>query len=263
MSLAVCSLASGSSGNCYLVQSNNASVLVDAGISKKQIEERLNSLTLNVSDIDAVLLTHEHSDHIKGLKILMRDSIPELYTNPKTAAALEIECDPERLRLFNTGDTFTIKDITVRSFCVSHDAADPCGYAFECEGKKLAIVTDTGYVTDDAFSNMKGADILVLESNHDENILKMGRYPWFLKKRILSDEGHLSNESAANAVARLLEQTGRAPKKLLLAHLSKENNFPEMALCTMQNILEERGLLDRTMSIEILRRDVQSSRFIV
>ena len=242
MELAICSFASGSSGNCFLVKTENTSVLVDAGISGKQVENGLGALGLTTADLDAVLITHEHSDHIKGLKIVSSRSCAPVYASRGTFGGIEFSEELSDKRVFCPGDCFSIGDIDLTPFPVSHDAAEPSGFTFEAGGKKISIVTDTGTVTEDCYCRVKDADILVLESNHDESVLRMGRYPWFLKQRILSDSGHLSNEAAANMVLRILqeEQASGRPQKnrlVLLAHLSKENNFPEMALQTMSNIL--------------------------
>lgn len=268
MSLAICSLASGSSGNCYAVRGGDTFVLVDAGLSGKQIRERLSDIGLRPDKLSGVLLTHSHSDHVKGLSALLKSTDACIYTNEATAADACGDIPRERLRLFGTGDAFELGDLQVQSFPVSHDTADPVGFSFLQEDRRLSIVTDTGVVTRPVYEQIRDADILVLESNHDENILRMGRYPWFLKQRILSDRGHLSNEAAARALASALEEeiacSGRMrPRTVLLAHLSQENNFPEMALATMNNILEERGLLKAGLTIKVLPRTQQSPVFSV
>lgn len=248
MRLAIASLASGSSGNCYVVKTENTCILVDAGISGKQIFERL--ATLGIDGLpSAVLVTHEHSDHISGLAAMLKKKIP-VYTSEGTLEALKekglIADDRECAAMsFKTGEAFCIGDLNVSSFRLSHDAADPCGYSFSADDARVTILTDTGYVTDESFSYMQRSDLLVLESNHDVSMLRIGRYPWFLKQRILSDKGHLSNDAAAEALAKLLKADslfGRDTKRtVLLAHLSKENNFPQMAMATLSNVLESEG----------------------
>ena len=266
MRLAFGCLASGSSGNSYLVKSESTSILVDAGISGKKIFERLNAFGV-CGYPDGVLITHEHTDHIQGLPALMKKGI-HIYANDGTAGA--IFNDPSKADLFRivTGESFNIGDIRVSSFPVSHDAAEPVGFSFEREGACISIVTDTGYVNDECLRYMEKADILILESNHDENMLRIGRYPWFLKQRILGSEGHLSNEAAAEAVAGIFTRENECGaskyRKLLLAHLSKENNFPEMAMATMSNILESRGVsLGKDISVETLSRTEVSKLYIV
>lgn len=268
MNLAICSLASGSSGNCYLVKSNNTSILVDAGLSAKQISERLLCCGVRLEDLSAVLLTHEHSDHTQGIKVLLKSENIKLYTNRKTFSGTNLNLNENQVVIVKTGETFQIGDLTVSSFQNSHDAADPMGFSISANNKTITIVTDTGFVTEEAYNNMKLADILILESNHDENILKMGRYPWFLKQRILGDKGHLSNDAAAEILQRLYKEgvwkqdLGSAAHQVLLAHLSLENNFPEMAQTTVSNILEADGVdVGRSVKLFTLSRTEPSPLF--
>ena len=264
MELAICSLASGSSGNSYVIRSENTAVLVDAGISNRQICAGLSRLGLSADDLGGVLVTHEHSDHIKGIATLMKRCGARLYATELTAA--QLKAGPERLRAVEPGEVFEIGDIEISCFSVSHDAADPVGYSFRNGGSVITVVTDTGCVSEEIKGFMQAADILVLESNHDENMLRMGRYPWFLKQRILSDRGHLSNEAAAIALAEVLEAergSGLKQRIVLLAHLSRENNFPEMALATMENILQEHGFTaGKETRIEVLARNEMSALYV-
>lgn len=247
MNLAICSIASGSSGNCYVVMNGNTVLLVDAGISAKRIRVGLDALNLAPEDVNAILVTHEHSDHVKGLRVITKTTEAIIHANKSTFCGMNVSFPEEKCCCFTTGDTFKIGDIEITTFPVSHDSGDPVGYSFESAGSRIAIVTDTGIVTESLLREMRAADILVLESNHDENILRMGKYPWFLKQRILGDRGHLSNVAAAEALAAILDgdvQCGDVKARMiLLAHLSRENNFPEMAIATMENILGERGYL--------------------
>jgi phosphoribosyl 1,2-cyclic phosphodiesterase len=235
-------------------------LLVDAGISCRQVEQRLDyAFGRSLDDIDAVLITHEHSDHIKGLARLLKLK-RRLAANRETLDGiidcLGLEGEPENPMIFNNGDTFEIGDIKIDTFSTSHDAANPTGFAFENSGKRICIVTDTGCITDEIYDQMKRSDILVLESNHDENVLRMGPYPWFLKQRILSDRGHLSNETASAALADIIAgEDSQKQRIVLLAHLSKENNFPEMALATMENILRENGCKANSCIIRVLSRN--------
>ena len=245
MNLAICSLASGSSGNCYLIKSNKAAILADAGISGRQISLRLGALGLGTDCINAVVVTHEHSDHTMGLSVLAKSEGVKFFLSEGTEREITELHGKENVRAFSTGESFDIEDIRVNTFHLSHDAADPAGYSFVSGGKKISIVTDTGIVTDEIFNAVKDSDILVLESNHDVSMLKIGPYPWFLKQRILSDHGHLSNDAAAEVLMRIAAEEKGAIKQrqILLAHLSRENNFPEMALATVDNILEAEGLV--------------------
>jgi len=265
MNLALCSLASGSSGNCYLIKSNNAAILADAGISGRQIALRLEALGLTTSDLNGVLITHEHSDHTKGLSVLAKTKGVRIYINEATYKNAGIAINDENLHHFCTGEKFRIGDINVTSFHLSHDAADPVGYSFESGGKRISIVTDTGVITEEIYDCIKDSDILVLESNHDVSMLRIGPYPWFLKQRILSDKGHLSNDAAAEILKRIAcEERETKIRQILLAHLSKENNFPEMALATANNTLEAEGLAPgKEFRVETLSRDSASPLYII
>jgi len=268
MDLALCSLASGSSGNCYLLKSNRAAILIDAGISGKQIGLRLSELGLSVSDLNGVFITHEHSDHTQGIAVLVKTEGVRIYLNEKTLEGIGNEKIKPFSTCFCTGDEFEIEDIRIKTFHLSHDAADPAGFSFESGGKRVSVVTDTGVVTEEIYESVKDSDILVLESNHDVNILRMGRYPWFLKQRILSDKGHLSNDAAGDFLKRIIlesrEKGENKPRQILLAHLSKENNFPEMALATVNNILVAEGAdPGRDVKIATLHRDVASPLYTV
>jgi len=239
MTLSFCSFSSGSSGNCYLIKSENTAVLVDAGISGKKIYEGLETTATPREQLAALLITHEHSDHTKSIKTLMkREKSLKAYANALTWGQINSEICEEQKEIFETGDTFLVGDITIKTFHVSHDAAEPVGYTFSSEGKQISIVTDTGCMSEEIISEIMEADILILEANHDVDMLKIGRYPWFLKQRVLGEEGHLSNVAAGETILRLLSESEKE-RYILLAHLSKENNFPEMAYQTVKNILEE------------------------
>lgn len=239
MTLSFCSFSSGSSGNCYLVKSEQTAVLVDAGISGKKIYEGLEQTGTPREQLAGLLITHEHIDHTKSVKTLMRkEKNLKAYANAPTWSKINSPVSEEQKEVFETGDRFQIGNITVKTFRVSHDAADPVGYTFFSGGKQISIVTDTGCMSEEIISEIKEADLLILEANHDVDMLKLGRYPWFLKQRVLGEEGHLSNEAAGEVILRLLSEREKE-RSVLLAHLSKENNFPEMAYQTVKNILEE------------------------
>lgn len=239
MALRFCSFSSGSSGNCYLVRTDETAVLVDAGISARKIQAGLEQTGTEDRHLRALLITHEHSDHIKSLSTLMKKK-PEIdaFANRATWNAIGVAPGQERFCALEAGTPFSIGDILVKAFPVCHDAADPVGYSFYAEGRQVSIVTDTGCIPEEMVEEVTGADLLVLEANHDVDMLRIGRYPWFLKQRILGDRGHLSNESAARMLVRLLAGHPKE-RRILLAHLSRENNFPEMAYQTVKNILEE------------------------
>ena len=272
MKLGFCSLASGSSGNCYLIKSDNTNLLLDAGISCKAIQAGLESLGISLKDIDAVFITHDHIDHIKGIRTLLKKTTCPLYASRGTLDALveKISTLPyERLMEAETDGEILVGDIKVTPFDLSHDTEDPKTFAFTRDGAKVCVVTDTGYVSDDIFDNIKDADILALESNHERNILLYGSYPYSLKLRILSDVGHLSNEACAHCLTEVLRyrrirkrfSEDNGTMKVFLAHLSKENNTPEQALITVRNALEEEGfIIGKDLELMVLSRD-ERSRF--
>jgi len=237
-----------------MVRTESTVLLIDAGISGKQIRLRLETLGFSLEDVNAVLITHEHSDHIQGLPALIKENIA-VYGSPGTLKACKLDSEA-CLNYVSPGEKISLGDIEVETFHTSHDAAEPLGYSLSSGGRTIAIITDTGYISDEIKGYMAKADILVLESNHDENVLKMGPYPWFLKQRILSDKGHLSNECAAKALSEIVESEGGSKQRLvLLAHLSKENNFPEMARATMENILLEHGCKPKACRVSVLSRN--------
>ena len=266
MGLKFCSLSSGSSGNCYLIGSDNTFILIDAGISAKKITDSLSSIGLGLPDLSGILITHEHSDHIKGLDVLSKKSSIPVFANSETRSAIGDLCKNSDLmdfRDFSCEEAFEIGDILVRAFPVSHDAANTVGFSLKNGASTICTATDTGFVTPDMQKALYGADLVVIEANHDENILKMGKYPWFLKQRILSENGHLSNEAAGEAIARTMLDSPKK-RRFLLAHLSKENNFPEMAYQTIVNILEKRNLrLGENLKIELLKRDSLSKIYVI
>ena len=254
MKLGFCSLASGSSGNCYLIKSDNTNLLLDAGISCKAIQAGLESLGISLKDIDGIFITHDHIDHIKGIKTLLKKTSCPLYASRGTLEALVEKISPlpyERLIEVVTDEEIGVGDIKAMPFDLSHDTEEPKTFTFTKDGAKVCVVTDTGYVSDDIFDNIKDADILALESNHERNILLYGSYPYSLKLRILSDVGHLSNEACAHCLTEVLRYRRIRKRfsedggvlKVFLAHLSKENNTPEQALITVRNALEEEGFI--------------------
>jgi phosphoribosyl 1,2-cyclic phosphodiesterase len=256
MTLCFCSFSSGSSGNCYLIKSEHTAVLVDAGISRKKIYEGLERTATPVEQLAALLITHEHSDHTKSIRTLMKkEKSLKAYAKAMTWSQLGCEVCEEQKKIFETGDTFRIGDITVKTFRVSHDAADPVGYTFFSGGKQISIVTDTGCMSEEIIAEIREADILILEANHDVDMLRVGRYPWFLKQRVLGEEGHLSNAAAGETILRLLSECSKE-RHVLLAHLSKENNFPEMAYQTVKNILEEADYyIGKHINLNTITRD--------
>jgi len=264
MALTFCSFSSGSSGNCYLVKSDKTALLIDAGISGRRILESLKRVRVDPADVKAVLITHEHSDHIKSLKTVSRKLTHAVtYANIGTWENINGLVDDKRSIVFKTGEEFFVGDIKVKAFHILHDASEPVGYSFSRGESRISILTDTGRLNDEIYEEIKEADLLVLEANHDVEMLRVGRYPWFLKQRILGEKGHLSNVDAAGAICRLLS-FGEKNRRVLLAHLSRENNFPEMAYQTVKNLLEENNYyINKNVCVNIIERDEMSALFTV
>lgn len=263
MTLKFCSFSSGSSGNCYLIKNDSIALLVDAGISGKRIMEGLKETGTDKEKVRGLFLTHEHTDHIKSVRVLGKKlPMMNVYATSGTWRGVESSVDhqlcDERCFVLSSDSSVRAENIEIRAFALSHDAAEPVGYSFISEGKKISVVTDTGCITEEIFSEIRGADLLVIEANHEVRVLEMGRYPYYLKRRILGDQGHLSNEHAADCIARLALDHPRH-RKVLLAHLSHENNTPDLAYMTVSNMLEERGIRqDRNLDIEVIFRDTVS-----
>ena len=230
-------LASSSAGNAALVCHENTHILIDAGISCRRITQSLAALSLTLDDLDGILITHEHIDHVRALGTLQKKHAVPLYASFGTAAALDYPAP--YLHAFAADETFTIKDLQIRSFRTSHDAKESVGYRIESSDGSLAVLTDTGFITDDAHDAALGADMLLLESNHDVVMLKNGGYPYYLKQRILGECGHLSNEAAAEFA---VECVRAGTSDILLAHLSGENNTPSLAEYAVGRALQARGL---------------------
>lgn len=238
----VCSLFSGSSGNCIFVSNNDTAILIDAGVSGRRIEEALKSIGESFDKIAGIIITHEHSDHISGAGILSRRYKIPIYANSLTWEAMRPflgKISGSLIKHIETGKEHVIGDMAVRPFPIPHDAACPVGYNLLINGKKITIATDIGHMNNELLSNLEKSDMVLLESNHDIDMLMTGRYPWPLKQRILGDHGHLCNEMAGKTVAHLAEC---GTKMFLLGHLSKENNFPELAYRTVCNALMERNI---------------------
>lgn len=232
-------LASGSTGNCTYIETEKGSVLVDVGLTCKRIEEQLNRIDKSLTDIDAILITHEHSDHIKGLKVVAKKYPIPIFANEKTWQQIEsknIEVNLDQKFHFSPLTEKEMFGMNVQSFNVSHDAIDPQFYTFAQNDKKISLITDTGYVSDQMKGIIKDSDCFVFESNHDVDMLRMGRYPWNTKQRILSDVGHVSNEDAAHAMKDVI--TART-KRIYLGHLSLDNNIKELAKMSVEQVLNQ------------------------
>ena len=258
----LCSIASGSSGNCIYVGSECAHVLVDIGISGKKMETGLNSLELTGRDIDGILITHEHSDHIKGLGVIARRYGIPIYATGGTVDAMvrsgSLGKIPEGIfHEIREDEPFLIKDLKVKPFTISHDAAQPVGYRLECGAHSVGIATDLGKYNDYIIENLQDLDALLLEANHDIRMLQVGKYPYYLKQRILGDRGHLSNENAGRLLCRLLHDNMKA---IFLGHLSRENNYEELAYETVcsEVTLGDNPFISKDFKIQVSKRDFAS-----
>ena len=243
----LCILASGSSGNATLVATPQTRLLIDAGLSAREIERRLAAAGETLDRLDAILITHEHGDHVAGLPVLARKLGRPVFLSELTAPAISWNGEPPPLELFRAGARWRIGDIEVTSFSVPHDAADPVGFCLEAEGHKIAIVTDLGYIPDSIRFQIRGAELLVLESNHDLEMLKVGPYPWPVKQRVMSRQGHLSNDAVAQFIRKHLEPCTHT---LVLGHLSEHNNHPDLVRLVAGDALRSRGLSTRLVVAE-------------
>ena len=238
----VCVLASGSSGNATLVATERTRILVDAGLSVRETARRLALAGEQIERLDAVIVTHEHCDHIAGVARLVRKHKVPVYTTPITSLAIDWENSKPVIEHFQAGASFTIGDLEIDSFTIPHDAADPVGFCVKSQGVKFAIATDLGYVTDSIRYHLRGSALLLLESNHDLEMLKVGPYPWSVKQRVMSRVGHLSNMGACDFIDRDFD--GGAAS-LILGHLSEQNNHPEIVRLMADQALAHRGFRTR------------------
>jgi phosphoribosyl 1,2-cyclic phosphodiesterase len=238
-------LASGSSGNAALLATDKTRILVDAGLSMRELGKRLAAIGEDLERLDAILITHEHSDHVSGLPVLARNKKVRaaIYMTRLTAPAIDWgETEPPRLEPFQAGARLRIGDIEVQSFGIPHDALDPVGFAFEAQGVRIGVATDLGYIPESIKFHLRRTDLLMLEANHDLDMLKVGPYPWSVKQRVMSRVGHLSNKVMAEY---LTEDLDSSTANLILGHLSEHNNHPAIVNMFASQALEERGLHTR------------------
>lgn len=254
-----CSLFSGSTGNSLLIQTDNAKVLVDAGESAKKIVSALSLLDVDIADIDAILVTHEHSDHVKGIGTLSKKYDIPVYANKNTWNAMSEQKEKvlaDNQKTFEINKEFEVQDLLFKPFHIPHDAADPCGFTIFNKDKKISIATDLGHVTPEIFNNLEKSSFILLESNYDPNILKCSRYPFSLKQRIAGPDGHLSNNTSGELISKLMD-TGLS--SVMLGHLSKENNFPELAYKTVVEEIISSHHNETDIRIGVAKRDGPSS----
>jgi phosphoribosyl 1,2-cyclic phosphodiesterase len=244
-------LSSGSTGNAMVIQSGEVNLLIDVGFSAKKLEALMKEREVAGSELSAILVTHEHSDHIKGLGALARKYDLPIYANEKTWEELNQqigEIAEANKRVMDTGTMQDFGTLKVESFGISHDAAEPVGYCFYEGEQKLSLATDLGYMSSKVKEKITDSDALVLETNHDIEMLRMGHYPWNIKRRILGDKGHLSNEAAGEALGDVM--TGKT-KSVYMAHLSRDHNLLDLARLTVNNLVEDRGISLETSKLQL------------
>jgi len=237
-----CSLSSGSDGNCQYIEHKNTKILIDAGHSGKRIKELLSLIDINIEDIDAVFVTHEHMDHCKGVGVISRRHNIKVFANENTFKAMSPfvkKISLENAFQFNNGKAFQFKDLFIEPMPIFHDCLGGTSFIIHGGKEKICIITDTGWISASMMEKAQGSDLFYLEANHDLDMLIGGTYTWAQKQRIMSNEGHLSNENAGKVLSKLLR---RKKEKILLAHLSLENNTPERAKKTVKDLLLEKNL---------------------
>lgn len=235
----ICVLASSSAGNSTFIGTASTRILIDAGLCRRETENRLAAIGESPERLDAILITHEHSDHVSGLPVLLKRYNIPIFLTRLTAPTIGWGGAQPRVETFQAGTGFTIGDIAIASFTIPHDAIDPVGFTFCVQGRKVGHVTDLGYIPDSIRVHLQGADFLILESNHDLEMLKVGPYPWAVKQRVMGRRGHLSNDVVGDFILGDLKVETRT---LVLAHLSEHNNHPELVRLVADQALKRRAL---------------------
>lgn len=255
-----CSLYSGSSGNSLFVETENTKILVDAGVSCKKIEEALNSLEIDPSSINAILVTHEHIDHVKSLSTISKKFDIPVFATSETFNAMPNQTkklSEKNINFFKSNEKFYINDLEITPFQIPHDAANPCGFTISNgPDHKLSIATDIGHMTKSILKSLEGSEFILLESNYDTEVLKCCSYPFALKSRIAGDSGHLSNLIAGKTISYLLKNSNL--KTAMLGHLSKESNFPELAYQTVVDELLYNDSDINSINLSVANRDYPS-----
>lgn len=247
-------LCSGSSGNATYIQAGDKHILVDAGLSCRRLCQLMAQADIDPAAIDALLVTHEHSDHTKGIAVLSKKYRIPVYANADTWSQLHRSCPgipPELIRVVESDVDFFLGDVCIHPFTTPHDAVHSLGYTFSYRGKKAAVCTDIGHMDKRMLNLLAGSQLVLLESNHDVDMLMAGAYPYSLKRRILSGKGHLCNEDCGKALVQLYK-TG--VKSAILGHLSMENNYPPLAVATVLGVLEEAGIKDMALALALRDR---------
>ena len=255
-----CSLYSGSSGNSLFVETSNSKILVDAGVSSKKIEQALTDIGVDPKTLDGILVTHEHSDHVQGLGTLSKKFDLPVFVNQETLDAMPKQRDKisdKNIKTFKVSEKFSIGDLDIKPFAIPHDAANPCGFSIWKDDKKISIATDIGNINSNILKNLEESLFVLLEANYDPEVLKCSSYPFTLKKRIAGPCGHLSNELAGKTICYLLKS---GLQNAMLGHLSKENNFPELAYQTVLDELIENNIDLSTFKLSVAKRNEHGNK---
>lgn len=256
-----CSLYSGSSGNSILVGSEKTKILIDAGLSGKKIIDGLQEVGQNPNEIDGIFITHEHSDHIKGAGILSRKFNIPIYANELTWKAMEKslgKIKEENIKIMPKRSTMSLNDLDITSFNTPHDSVASIGYTIKHKGKSTSIATDIGTFTEEILRNIRESEVILLESNHDVQMVKFGPYPYELKRRVLSEVGHLSNEDCGKAIVDIMKHDKH--RKIILGHLSNTNNVPELAEQAVVNVLNAHKInIGKDLELKLADRHKPSS----
>jgi len=252
--LKFCSLYSGSSGNCLFVQSKNTKILVDCGTSLKKVCEGLASINSSIEEIDAILVTHEHSDHVKSLSLVSHKFDIPVFANLETWNAIPdytTKIASHNINIFKNDRDFKLNELTIHPFSTPHEAANSCGFNIHDGKKKLSIATDLGHINKKILKQLERSSFILLESNYEPEILKVSKYPFYLKRRIAGPNGHLSNTEASQTISSLMDKD---LKEVMLGHLSKENNIPELAYQTVVNELIENNTDIKSLKLSVASR---------
>ena len=255
--LEFCSLYSGSSGNSLLVKTENTNILIDAGVSSKKIETALNSIDIDPSSLDGILITHEHTDHVQGLGTFAKKYDLPVFVNQKTLDAMpkqKEKISEKNINLIKIEEKFEIKDLKIKPFAIPHDAVNPCGFNIFKDNRKISIATDIGHMSNGIIKNLEDSLFILLEANYDPEVLMCSKYPYQLKTRIAGPTGHLSNEMAGKTISYLLKS---GLKQAMLGHLSKESNFPED---TYKTVIDELmpNFSENNFKLSVAKRDESS-----
>ena len=253
-----CSLYSGSTGNSLFVQGNDTKILVDAGVSAKKITEGLESIDVDIKEINAIIVTHEHIDHIRSIGTIAKKWNIPIYANLGTWNGIENEKSVSKIEnknYFKIGEEFEIGDLKIMPFSTSHDAMDSCGFSIEHDGKRISIATDLGEMTKEVLDNVKTSKFMLLEANYEPEVLRCCSYPYPVKTRIAGNRGHLSNGDAGNAISKLVNF---GLQNVMLGHLSKESNFPELAYKSVLNEMMKNGIKENDIELGIASRTAPS-----